>query len=67
MPLDPSNSERTMMTSYGLVGAVVCFGVAGYLLDRWLGTAPWLLLAGLIVGMVVGLLVVVQLVRTESD
>jgi F0F1-type ATP synthase assembly protein I len=56
-----------MMSAYGLVGAIVCFGAAGYLLDRWLDTAPWLLLTGLIVGMVVGFLVLLQLVRTESS
>ena len=66
MPVETS-SERTMMSAYGLVGAIVCFGAGGYLLDRWLETAPWLLLAGLIVGMVVGFLVLFQLVRTGSS
>jgi F0F1-type ATP synthase assembly protein I len=31
-----------------------CLGV-GYLLDRWLGTSPWLLVGGIVVGSVVGL------------
>jgi ATP synthase protein I len=40
--------------SYTLIGAILLFGGAGYALDRWLGTTPWLLLAGLLLGMVVG-------------
>lgn len=41
--------------SYTLIGAIVLLGGAGYGLDRWLGTAPWLLVAGLLLGVVVGL------------
>lgn len=41
--------------SYALIGAIVLLGGAGYALDWWLGTAPWLLVAGLLSGVVVGL------------
>ena len=40
--------------SYALVGAIVLLGGAGYLVDRWLGTDPWGVLAGLLAGLVVG-------------
>ena len=40
--------------SYTLIGAIVLFGGVGYLVDRWGGTAPWFLLAGLLLGLVVG-------------
>jgi len=40
--------------SYSLIGAVVLLGGIGYGLDRWLGTAPWCLLGGSVLGMVVG-------------
>jgi F0F1-type ATP synthase assembly protein I len=40
--------------SYTLVGAILLLGGAGYALDRWLATSPWFLLAGLLVGLVVG-------------
>lgn len=40
--------------SYSLIGAILLLGGGGYLVDRWLGTAPWGLLAGLLVGIVVG-------------
>ena len=31
---------------------MVLFAAGGYYLDRWLGTAPWLLLVGALFGMV---------------
>jgi F0F1-type ATP synthase assembly protein I len=40
--------------SYALVGAIVLLGGIGYALDRWWGTSPWLLLAGLLMGIIVG-------------
>ncbi|MGE0703244.1 MAG: AtpZ/AtpI family protein [Vicinamibacterales bacterium] len=41
--------------SYTLVGAIVLLGGVGYALDQWLGTSPWLVFAGLVLGVVVGL------------
>ena len=40
--------------SYSLIGAIILLGGLGYLGDRWLGTEPWLLVAGLLLGIVVG-------------
>ena len=40
--------------SYTLIGAIVLLGGVGELVDRWQGTSPWFLLAGLLLGMVVG-------------
>ncbi len=40
--------------SYSLIGAIVLLGGAGHLVDRWQGTDPWGLLAGLLIGLVVG-------------
>lgn len=37
-----------------LVAATVIGLAGGYYADRWLGTAPWLLLGGLILGIVAG-------------
>ncbi len=34
--------------------SVVSLGGVGWLLDRWLGTAPWLLVVGLVLGAVTG-------------
>ena len=39
---------------YTLIAAILLRGV-GYMVDRWVGTAsPWFLLAGMLVGLVVG-------------
>jgi F0F1-type ATP synthase assembly protein I len=40
--------------SYTLIGAIVLLGGIGYMVDRWQGTGPWGLLAGLLLGLVVG-------------
>lgn len=40
--------------SYTLIGAIILFGAVGYALDRWWGTSPGFLVAGLILGLIVG-------------
>lgn len=37
-----------------LFASVIALAGLGWLLDRWLATAPWLLVAGVVVGAVVG-------------
>jgi F0F1-type ATP synthase assembly protein I len=49
-----SRSAPVAVAAYSLVGGIILFGAIGYGLDRWLGSDPWLLLSGLMVGMVVG-------------
>lgn len=44
-----------------LVAAVVSFCGLGWLLDKWLGTEPWLLIAGIILGSAAGLFEFVRL------
>lgn len=39
---------------YTLIGAILLLGGAGYALDSWRGTSPAFLLAGLVLGVVVG-------------
>ena len=51
------NAERAgpaAGASYTLIGAIIVLGAIGYSLDRWRGTSPWFLLAGLLVGIIVG-------------
>lgn len=40
---------------YTLIGAIMLFGLIGYGLDRWRGTAPWFLVGGLLLGIIVGM------------
>ncbi len=41
-------------TAINFAASVGIFTVAGYLLDRWLNTAPWILISGLVFGLVGG-------------
>lgn len=40
--------------SYTLIGAILLLGGIGYAVDQWRGTSPWFLLAGLLLGLIVG-------------
>ena len=40
--------------SYTLVGGILLLGGIGYAVDRWWGSAPWGLVIGLVLGIVVG-------------
>jgi F0F1-type ATP synthase assembly protein I len=55
-PSRPPLAEAMRYTQIGtmLIAPMIVIGAVGYLLDRRFGTAPWLLLAGLIVGMATG-------------
>jgi F0F1-type ATP synthase assembly protein I len=59
------NAERAgpaAGASYTLIGAIVLLGGIGYAIDRWRGArTPWGLLAGLLLGLIVGF---VELART---
>lgn len=56
------NDEQEVTRKSGMAyaaGLAIFFSVAtlmgvGWLLDRWLGTSPWLMVAGIILGSVVG-------------
>jgi len=43
--------ERSMSVGYGAIAAILLFSVGGYVLDRWLGTSPWLFIVGALVGL----------------
>lgn len=44
-----------------LFASVAAFTGLGYLLDRWLGTQPWCLIGGIVLGSAVGLFEFVRL------
>ena len=48
---------------FSLFSAVVAGLIAGWLMDRWLGTRPWLLVAGIVLGAIIGFY---QFVRVSS-
>ncbi len=47
-----------------LVAATVIGAGLGYALDRWLGTQPWLLVVGVVLGAAAGFLGIYRLVNT---
>ena len=49
-----SNSGQVAGASYTLVGAIILLGAIGYGIDRWQDTAPWGLVIGLALGIIVG-------------
>jgi F0F1-type ATP synthase assembly protein I len=49
-----SSAGPAAAASYTLIGAIMLLGGIGYGIDRWRGTSPWFLLAGLLLGVVVG-------------
>ncbi len=56
----PENEETSRKSglAYGaalvLFSSVISFCGLGWLLDRWLGTKPWLLVAGIVLGAAAG-------------
>ncbi|HEY3104692.1 MAG TPA: AtpZ/AtpI family protein [Pyrinomonadaceae bacterium] len=55
---DPQETNRKTGIAYSaafsLFAAVVSGLIIGWLLDRWLGTKPWLLVAGVVLGSAAG-------------
>jgi ATP synthase protein I len=55
---DQSETNRKSGLAYAaafsLFAAVVGGLIIGWLLDRWLGTGPWLLVTGIVLGAVAG-------------
>lgn len=49
--------------SYSLVGAIILLGGLGYAVDKWLGSQPWGVFGGLMLGLVVGFYELVKTVR----
>ena len=49
-----SSAGAAAGASYTLVGAIIVLGGIGYAVDKWQGTAPWGLLIGLALGILVG-------------
>ena len=50
-----------------LFASVLTFLGLGWLLDRWLGTGPWLLVAGIVLGSGLGLYEFVRITSRLSD
>jgi ATP synthase protein I len=49
-----------------LVSYVLVFTGGGYLLDRWLGTDPWLMVGGVFVGAALGFIYMIRALTSVS-
>lgn len=47
-------SGPAAVAGYTLIGSILLLGGIGYALDAWRGTSPWFLIAGLLLGIIVG-------------
>jgi len=61
---DPTALHRLASVGLELAGGVLLFAGGGYLLDRWLDTVPWLLVAGAVLGLAGGFY---RLIRTVQE
>jgi ATP synthase protein I len=68
---DEENVARKSGVAYAaaitlFLTVATCLGL-GYLLDRWLGTGPWLVVAGIVTGSIVGLYQFVRITSRISE
>lgn len=57
---DLTGMGRAMRLGTEFIAAILVGAVAGYLLDRWLNTSPWIMLVLLLIGFAAGVLNVVR-------
>ena len=62
---DPTYRVGQMILSQ-LIGGPLGGGILGWLLDRWLGTAPWLMLGLLFLGFAGGMFNVVRISNRQT-
>jgi len=55
-------SGPAVMAGYMLIAAILLGGGIGYLVDRWLDTAPWFLVGGLLFGVAAGFVELARIV-----
>jgi ATP synthase protein I len=60
------NYQAGQLVLSQLVGCPLGGGIVGWLLDRWLGTKPWVMLAMLFLGFAVGIWNVIRISNNAS-
>lgn len=51
---------------FAIISAILGFLFIGWVLDRWLGTSPWLLVTGIILGSIAGFYQFIRLMSRVS-
>lgn len=57
---EKSNLLRHVGMGFEFAGSVLGMGLVGYLLDRWLDTFPWCLVAGIVLGAIGGMYILIK-------
>ncbi len=57
---------RLVGTGVEFAGAVLVMTLIGYLVDQWLGTEPWALVVGSLVGFAGGMYNLIKLARSQD-
>lgn len=65
VPASGTSTNQGLDLTVGLLAAIGTYGVLGWWADGWLGTTPWLLVAGVLLGFVCGLYLLA--VRTRAE
>lgn len=65
-PKPPSAKAAGMRVAAELLAGVVFGIIAGIALDRWLGTAPWLMVTMILLGMTAGIRNVIRAGNVEN-
>jgi F0F1-type ATP synthase assembly protein I len=68
--MSPGETNKALAlagAAFVLPAAVLLAGGLGYILDRRLGTMPWLTLAGVMLGMAAGFVEILRLLRQVGD
>lgn len=67
------DDRNVNIKSGAVIGAVMALSssivsclIVGWLLDRWLGTSPWLIVAGIVVGSVAGFMHLIRVMSRVS-
>ena len=58
-----NRGEPAIVASYGLIGAIMLLGGAGWAADRYFHTGPWCLLGGLVAGLGIGFYLLGRVLR----
>ncbi|MCS7082645.1 MAG: AtpZ/AtpI family protein [Bacteroidetes bacterium] len=64
-PSDPREAYRYLVLSSQILGSLLGLVLLGYGLDRYLGTGPWLILIGAVLGVLSALWQLVRLMLRE--
>ncbi len=52
---------------FSIIVSILSFLVVGWLLDRWLGTGPWLIVTSIVLGSAVGFFEFIRLISRASE